>query len=88
MTREDPGMSSMTTALQTAQFGVMGLGVMGENLTLNVEDHGYRVAVWTHSAGKVDRFTQKNRQKNGADRQWVAARTLEDFVRCPATPCR
>ena len=29
-----------------AQFGMIGLAVMGKNLALNVADHGYSVAVW------------------------------------------
>jgi 6-phosphogluconate dehydrogenase len=29
-----------------AQFGMIGLAVMGKNLALNVSDHGYSVAVW------------------------------------------
>ena len=29
-----------------AQFGMIGLGVMGENLALNIEEHGFPVAVW------------------------------------------
>jgi 6-phosphogluconate dehydrogenase len=32
-----------------ADIGVIGLAVMGENLALNVADHGYRVAVWNHT---------------------------------------
>jgi 6-phosphogluconate dehydrogenase len=27
-------------------FGLIGLGVMGKNLALNIADHGYRVAAW------------------------------------------
>jgi len=32
--------------MSKAQFGMIGLGVMGENLALNVEDHGFPVSVW------------------------------------------
>ena len=46
------------TALKTAQFGVIGLGVMGANLALNVEDHGHSVAVWNLETDWVDRFVQ------------------------------
>jgi 6-phosphogluconate dehydrogenase len=28
-----------------AHIAVIGLGVMGQNLALNIEDHGFRVAV-------------------------------------------
>ena len=32
------------------QFGVLGLGVMGQNLALNIADHGYRLAVYNRLA--------------------------------------
>src|SRR5207244_3425757 len=39
-----------------AQFGMIGLGVMGENLALNIEEHGFPVAVWNLEGEWVDRF--------------------------------
>jgi 6-phosphogluconate dehydrogenase len=35
-------------------FGLIGLAVMGENLALNVESRGYRVAVFNRTTEKVD----------------------------------
>ena len=35
-------------------FGLIGLAVMGENLALNVESRGYKVAVYNRSTDKVD----------------------------------
>jgi 6-phosphogluconate dehydrogenase len=40
-----------------AQIGLVGLGVMGENLVLNMERNGYTVAVYNRSVEKVDAFT-------------------------------
>ena len=60
-------MSAMGVTPPEEQFGLIGLGVMGENLALNLEDHGYRVALWTHSEGKVQRFVERN----GASRRWT-----------------
>jgi 6-phosphogluconate dehydrogenase len=37
-------------------FGVIGLGVMGENLALNLMDHGTGVAVWNLEPEWTDRF--------------------------------
>ncbi len=42
-----------------AQFGMIGLGVMGENLALNVEEHGFPVAVWNLESDWVDRFVAR-----------------------------
>ena len=42
-------MGSTTGIALAADFGLIGLGVMGENLALNVEAHGFRVAMWNHT---------------------------------------
>ena len=75
-------MAATSVTPQTAQFGVIGLGVMGENLALNLEDHGYRVALWTHTEAKVQRFIERS----GASRKWTGTRTLEEFVAALASP--
>ncbi len=37
-------------------FGLIGLAVMGENLALNVESRGYKVAVFNRTTSVVDDF--------------------------------
>ena len=37
-------------------IGLIGLAVMGENLILNMEDHGFSVAVYNRTTEKVDNF--------------------------------
>jgi 6-phosphogluconate dehydrogenase len=41
-----------------ADIGLVGLAVMGENLVLNMESHGYTVAVYNRTTSKVDAFVQ------------------------------
>ncbi|MDI6804499.1 MAG: decarboxylating NADP(+)-dependent phosphogluconate dehydrogenase [Bacteroidota bacterium] len=41
-----------------ADIGLVGLAVMGENLVLNIENHGFTVAVYNRSVDKVDNFIQ------------------------------
>ena len=48
---------------------------MGSNLALNIEDHGFSVAVWNHSPERVDSFIDDHKGKN-----FVPAKTLESFV--------
>lgn len=43
----------MSVTPHDGAVGAIGLGVMGENLPLNIADHGYRVAVWTHTEVEV-----------------------------------
>lgn len=39
-----------------ADIGLIGLAVMGQNLVLNMNDHGYTVAVYNRTTSKVDEF--------------------------------
>jgi 6-phosphogluconate dehydrogenase len=48
----------MATTLQTADIGLIGLAVMGENLVLNMASHGFTVAVFNRTTSKVDAFLQ------------------------------
>jgi 6-phosphogluconate dehydrogenase len=43
---------------QKADFGLVGLAVMGENLVLNIESRGFTVAVFNRTLEKVDHFIQ------------------------------
>src|SRR5437764_11757291 len=40
----------------SADIGLIGLAVMGENLVLNMESHGYTVAVFNRTTARVDAF--------------------------------
>lgn len=41
-----------------ADIGLIGLAVMGQNLALNMNDHGFKVAVFNRTTSKVDDFLQ------------------------------
>ena len=41
---------------QECEIGVVGLGVMGRNLALNLADHGFAVAVYNRTAEKTREF--------------------------------
>jgi 6-phosphogluconate dehydrogenase len=66
-----------------AKFGMIGLGVMGENLALNVEDHGFSVAVWNLESEWVDRFIAAHPGK-----KLVGTKTLEELTRAVERPRR
>ena len=42
--------------MEKADIGLIGLAVMGQNLVLNMADHGFRVAVYNRTTSKVDEF--------------------------------
>jgi 6-phosphogluconate dehydrogenase len=66
-----------------AQFGVVGLAVMGRNLALNVSDQGYSVSVWNMETEDTNRFVRENAQRN-----FIGSRTLESFARSLERPRR
>jgi 6-phosphogluconate dehydrogenase len=44
--------------MSQADIGLIGLAVMGQNLVLNMSDHGYRVAVYNRSPEKTRHFIE------------------------------
>jgi 6-phosphogluconate dehydrogenase len=60
----------------TADIGLIGLAVMGENLVLNMESHGYTVAVFNRTTSKVDHFLGGR----GQGKKLVGAHTVEELV--------
>jgi len=67
----------MATPAPTADVGVIGLAVMGQNLALNMADHGYRVAVYNRTTATTDRFVADNPDTPGG---LVGAPTLERLL--------
>lgn len=65
---------SATTA--TADIGLIGLAVMGENLVLNMESHGYTVAVFNRTTSKVDDFVNGR----GKGKKIIGCHTVQDVV--------
>jgi len=63
-------------------FGLIGLAVMGENLALNVESRGYKVAVYNRTTSKVDDLI--NGRAKG--KQFVGCHSLEELVASLKTP--
>ena len=65
-----------------ADIGLIGLAVMGENLVLNMESHGYTVAVYNRTVEKVDNFTGGR----GAGKNFIAAHSIEELVKSLKRP--
>ncbi len=71
-----------------ADIGVLGLGVMGRNLSLNLADHGYATAVFNRHAEVTDRFLAECRQREPAWHRLQGFHELEAFVSAIARPRR
>ncbi|HUF90383.1 MAG TPA: NADP-dependent phosphogluconate dehydrogenase [Gemmatimonadota bacterium] len=66
-----------------AAFGLIGLGTMGSNLALNLDDHGIRVAGWDLDPSRARAFVEGH-----PDRRFVAAESFEKLVRALERPRR
>ncbi|HEX4456965.1 MAG TPA: NADP-dependent phosphogluconate dehydrogenase [Polyangia bacterium] len=62
-------------------FGMIGLGTMGENLALNLDDHGTPVAVWNLESEWTDKFVAAHPQVTGT-------RALQELVKALPRPRR
>ena len=69
--------------MEKANFGMMGLGVMGHMLALNMERNGFRVAGFDLDAEKVSAFGRQYPGKN-----LTACKTLEEFLGALERPRR
>ena len=68
----------------TCDIGLIGLAVMGQNLVLNMNDHGFRVAVFNRTVSKVDDFLANEARGT----QVVGAHSLQEFVSLLKRPRR
>jgi 6-phosphogluconate dehydrogenase len=59
-----------------ADIGLIGLAVMGQNLVLNMNDHGYTVAVYNRTTSKVSDFTQGE----AAGREIIGTYSVEELI--------
>ena len=39
-----------------SDIGLIGLAVMGQNLALNIADHGFQISVYNRTTEKTDKF--------------------------------
>jgi 6-phosphogluconate dehydrogenase len=68
--------------MSKCDFGLIGLAVMGQNLVLNMNDHGFKVAVFNRTISKVDDFINGNAK----DTEVVGTHSIEEFVSVLKSP--
>jgi 6-phosphogluconate dehydrogenase len=69
------------TSVNRARIGLIGLGVMGQNLALNIERNRYPIAVFDREPHVVDGFASLHK-----DKQILPGRSPEEFVRMLERP--
>ncbi|KAF0093523.1 MAG: 6-phosphogluconate dehydrogenase [Puniceicoccaceae bacterium 5H] len=68
---------------QLSDIGLIGLAVMGQNLALNIADHGFQISVYNRTTSKTEAFLQENPNTPGG---LVGTESLEEFVQSLAKP--
>lgn len=61
----------------SSDIGLVGLAVMGQNLALNIADHGFRISVFNRTASKTHSFVAEHPDTPGG---LTGHDTLEEFV--------
>ncbi len=61
---------------QKAEIGLIGLAVMGQNLVLNMDEHGFSVVIFNRTVAKVDEFLLAGAKGTKV----IGAQSLGEFV--------
>jgi len=69
---------------ESCDIGLIGLAVMGQNLVLNMNDHGYKVAVFNRTVSKVDDFIKDEAKGT----EVVGTHSIEELVAVLKKPRR
>jgi 6-phosphogluconate dehydrogenase len=66
-----------------SDIGLIGLAVMGQNLALNIADHGFQISVYNRTTEKTVKFVAENPNTPGG---LIGATTLQEFVQSLSRP--
>jgi 6-phosphogluconate dehydrogenase len=70
--------------MSKADIGLIGLAVMGQNLVLNMNDHGFTVAVFNRTVSKVDEFLKSGAKETNV----IGVHSLEELASVLKKPRR
>src|SRR5262252_1377711 len=68
---------------QTADIALIGLAVMGQNLILNMADHGYKVVAFNRTVSKVDEFLNEAAKGH---KNVIGAHSIEEMAKLLKRP--
>ena len=66
-----------------AEIGLIGLGVMGQNLALNIADHGHPVAVYNRTPARTEAFAASDEARGFPVQPCLSLQALVAAVRRP-----
>ena len=64
----------------TSDIGLIGLAVMGQNLVLNMADHGYTVSVYNRTTSTMQGFIDHCKKEEPSAERVIGFPELKDFV--------
>lgn len=67
-----------------ADIGLIGLAVMGQNLILNMNDHGFKVAAFNRTVSKVDEFLANEAKGTNV----IGVKSIEELAKALKRPRR
>ncbi|MEE9212488.1 MAG: NADP-dependent phosphogluconate dehydrogenase, partial [Phycisphaeraceae bacterium] len=76
-------MPKKVNARPRADIGLIGLAVMGQNLVLNMADHGFKVAVYNRTTATMHKFIAENPHTPGG---LVGCETMRQLIRAIKRP--
>lgn len=65
-----------TNSLPSGDIGLIGLAVMGQNLILNIADHGFTVVAYNRTVSKVDHFLENEAKGKSI----IGAHSIQELV--------
>lgn len=68
--------------MSTADIGLIGLAVMGQNLALNIHDHGFAIAVYNRTTEKTEQFLSGPAKESSI----IGTQSIEQFVQTLKRP--
>ena len=73
--------------MEKADIGLIGLGVMGQNLALNLANKGWKVVVWNRTVpGKEENVVEHFIANRAKGKGIIGSNELTDFVEALKTP--
>ena len=66
----------------SSEIGLIGLAVMGQNLALNIADHGFKISVYNRTFQKTSKFLECNSQVSNL----CGFHDLNDFIKSLSRP--
>src|SRR5450432_327376 len=70
----------------TADIGLIGLAVMGQNLALNIADHGFNIAVFNRTTSTMEEWVAKVKKQEPSGNRVSGYKTMKDFVAAVKSP--